>query len=157
VNILDDRDSSVWMRTHGSAKVNSSTLSERLLSPLGGTMPPTTLATIHNTALHDIPSRCHDLGGKQGPVLRAEIPIIYGNVSDAWNADTTLNLPLTPTTALTLRIANDSKDTVSFTLCFPATTSLLVPLTCATTFLPNRTKRLDWPSHASPRSYTLGS
>lgn len=46
-------------------------------------MPLITLATIHNTALYDILNRCYNLGSKQGPVLRAKIPIIYSNVSNA--------------------------------------------------------------------------
>lgn len=103
-------------------------------------MPLTTLATItlHFTIYQtDVMTWVVN----KSPYLEPKTLIIHGNMSDAWNAETTLKLPLNWTVDLTLRIANDLMDTVSFAVYFPATASLLVPLICATPFLANRTKQ----------------
>ncbi|KAF2178466.1 multicopper oxidase [Zopfia rhizophila CBS 207.26] len=111
VNILDDRDASVWMLTNGSAKLNSSTLSERSLSPFEGNMPPTTPATVtRHFTINQTDVVTWVVDGY--PYSEPKTPIIYGNVSDAWDANTTLKMPLNSTIDLILRIANDSMDTM---------------------------------------------
>ncbi|RAR01519.1 Conidial pigment biosynthesis oxidase PcArbB [Stemphylium lycopersici] len=111
VNILDDRDSSVWMLTNGSAKLNSATLNERSLFPFDGNMPPITPATV--TRLFTINQTDIVTWVVDGYTYsEPKTPIIYGNVSDAWNANTTLKMPLNSTIDLILRIANDSMDTM---------------------------------------------
>ena len=129
------------MLTNGSAKLNSATLNERSLFPFEGNMPPTTPATV--TRLFTINQTDILTWVVDGdPYSEPKTPIIYGNVSDAWNANTTLKMPLNSTIDLILRIANDSMDTVSFALCFSlqATSPPLMHPTCATPFRANGTK-----------------
>lgn len=78
-------------------------------------MPPTTPATV--TQLFTINQTDIVTWVVDGyPYSEPKTPIIYGNVSDAWNANTTLKMPFNSTIDLILRIANDSMDTVSFAL-----------------------------------------
>ena len=115
MSLLDDRDSSVWMLTNGSAKLNSSILDESSLSPFKDNMTPTTPATLtRHFAINQTDVVTWVVDGY--PYSEPKTPIIYGNVSDAWNANTTLKMPLNSTIDLILRIANNSMDTVSFAL-----------------------------------------
>lgn len=104
--------SSIWMLTNGSAKAEASAIDVTLLAPYDGNAPPsarpdvTRVFTINQTG---IVSWVMDGSAYSEP----KIPIIYGNKSDAWNANTTLHLPLNSTIDIIMRIANDSMDTVS--------------------------------------------
>jgi len=46
------------------------------------------------------------------PYAEAEIPLIYGNASDRWDASTTLHMPSNSSIDIVMNIANDSMDTV---------------------------------------------
>ena len=52
--------------------------------------------------------------GKE-PYVEADVPIIYGNISDGWDASTTVRLPSNKTIDLVLQVANGSMDTVCHT------------------------------------------
>lgn len=103
------------MYLNGSAKPNTSALEPQLLAPFEGNVPPSMAAdvtrvfTINQT---DVVTWIVD----GYPYLEPETPIIYGNASDGWNANTTLHMPFNSTIDIIMRIANDSLDTVSYRL-----------------------------------------
>ncbi|KAJ9634649.1 hypothetical protein H2199_008934 [Coniosporium tulheliwenetii] len=79
-------EASTWMLANGSAKLNASELDVTLL------------------AAH------RDMGGGWLSYLEPERPILYGNASDGWNANTTYHLPSNSTVDIIMNIANDSLD-----------------------------------------------
>ncbi len=100
------------MLVNGSAKPDVSELDERQLAPFEQNMPPsapadmTRIFTINQT---DVVAWVVD----GYPYSEPETPIIYGNASDGWAANTTLHMPYNSTIDIIMRIANDSMDTVS--------------------------------------------
>lgn len=46
------------------------------------------------------------------PYTEAATPVLYGNSSDGWNANTTLHLPSNSTIDIIMAVADDSMDTV---------------------------------------------
>ncbi len=111
INILDE-PASVWMLTNGSAKSNASELNTLLLAPFDKNMPPAKPADVtrsFNINQTDIVTWVVD----GYPYSEPKTPIVFGNVSDAWNANTTLHMPSNATIDIIMRIANDSMDSVS--------------------------------------------
>lgn len=47
------------------------------------------------------------------PYQMPQVPLLYSNTSDGWNASTTLHVPLNSTVDMILQVANDSMDAVS--------------------------------------------
>lgn len=108
----------MWMLTNGSAKSSSFTLDTQLLAPLDGNTPPSDAADVTRSfAINqtDVTTWVVDGYAYSEP----EKPIIYGNVSDGWGANTTLHMPFNATIDIIMRIANDSMDTVSSIQSFP--------------------------------------
>ncbi len=107
------------MLTNGSAKLNASELDVMLLAAFDGNIPPSTPADrtlsfmINQT---DVVTWVVD----GSPYLEPERPILYGNASDGWNANTTYHLPLNSTVDIIMNIANDSMDVVSNTRSRPS-------------------------------------
>ncbi|EON65842.1 hypothetical protein W97_05084 [Coniosporium apollinis CBS 100218] len=102
-------EASTWMLTNGSAKLNASELDVTLLAAFDGNIPPstpadTTLSFMINQT--DIVTWVVD----GSPYLEPERPILYGNASDGWNANTTYHLPSNSTVDIIMNIANDSLD-----------------------------------------------
>lgn len=113
-------EASTWMLTNGSAKLNASELDVTLLAAFDGNIPPstpadTTLSFMINQT--DIVTWVVD----GSPYLEPERPILYGNASDGWNANTTYHLPSNSTVDIIMNIANDSLDAVSNTRSRPFT------------------------------------
>ncbi|KOS38955.1 hypothetical protein ACN38_g10218 [Penicillium nordicum] len=104
--------STIWMLTNGSAKPDTSVLNPQLLSPFAPVNPPSSPAdqtytfTINQT---DIVTWVVNDASYSEP----KIPIIQGNVSDGWQANTTIHVPSNSTIDIIMRIANDSMDTMS--------------------------------------------
>ncbi|KAJ5257481.1 uncharacterized protein N7525_009128 [Penicillium rubens] len=104
--------STIWMLTNGSAKPDTSVLNPQLLSPFAPVNPPSAPAdqtytfTINQT---DIVTWVVNDASYSEP----KIPIIQGNVSDGWQANTTIHVPSNSTIDIIMRIANDSMDTMS--------------------------------------------
>ncbi len=102
---------SVWMLTNGSATQDANELVESRLAPFEGNTPPTTAADVtrfFNINQTDIVTWVVD----QYPYAEPTIPIIYGNMSDGWNANTTLHSPTNSTVDIVMNVANGSLDTV---------------------------------------------
>lgn len=116
-----DGSDSVWMLVNGSAKPGISELDSQQLAPFEDKAPPSTPAdvtrffTINQT---DVVTWVVD----KYPYSEPKTPVIYGNKSDGWAANTTLHMPYNSTIDIIMRIANDSMDAVScigssFSLC----------------------------------------
>lgn len=102
---------SVWMLTNGSAKSSSFTLDTQLLAPLDGNTPPSDAADVTRSfAINQTDVTTWVVDGYA--YSESEKPIIYGNVSDGWDANTTLHMPFNATIDIIMRIANDSMDTM---------------------------------------------
>lgn len=116
MNVRSDQDATVWMLRNGSAKIDIPTLDERSLAPFESITPPTSPSlltrqfTINQT---DVVTWVVD----GYPYREPQTPILFGNTSDGWDANTTLKFPLNSTIDLILRIANDSMDTVRLSPC----------------------------------------
>ncbi len=102
----------IWMRTNGSAKTGAREVAETRLSPFEGNRPPSSKAadltrqfTINQTGIVTWVVN-------KDPYAEAEIPLIYGNASDRWDASTTLHMPSNSSIDIVMNIANDSMDTV---------------------------------------------
>ena len=114
IDLVDLRrdPTSVWMLTNGSAKSSSFTLDTKLLAPLDGNIPPSEAADVTRSfAINQTDVITWVVDGYA--YSESEKPIIYGNVSDGWDANTTLRMPFNATIDIIMRIANDSMDTVS--------------------------------------------
>lgn len=111
MDVVDDSSLS-WMLVNGSAKLGASELDDQMLAPFAENAPPkgpadaTKLFAINQT---DIVTWVVD--GQ--PLSEPQNPIIYGGVSDGWNAVTTIHMPANSTIDLIMHVANDSMDTVS--------------------------------------------
>ncbi|KAK3115344.1 hypothetical protein LTR53_005429 [Teratosphaeriaceae sp. CCFEE 6253] len=102
---------STWMLANGSAKLGQSTLNEQYLAPFDRNTPPTDPAdsthvfTINQT---DVVTWVVD----KASYVEAKTPILLGNQSDGWNANTTLHMPYNSTIDIVMTIAQDSMDSV---------------------------------------------
>ena len=111
IEVRDD-SASVWMLKNGSAMMNASTLDPALLHPFKGNSPPSRMADItkaFNISQTGIVAWVID----RDPYTEASTPILYGNSSDGWNANTTLHLPSNSTIDIIMAVADDSMDKVS--------------------------------------------
>lgn len=93
--------------------MNASTLDTGLLQPFKSNSPPSGMADmtkVFNISQTGIVTWVID----RDPYTEASTPILYGNSSDGWNANTTLHLPLNSTIDIIMAVANDSMDKVSF-------------------------------------------
>lgn len=108
---LYDTPESTWMLLNGSAKAQASVLREEKLAPMVANMPPmapadlTKVFTINQT---DPVVWVVD----KAPYAEAKIPVVYGNKSDGWSANTTLHMPYGSTIDILMQIADDSMDEV---------------------------------------------
>lgn len=112
LDVLDD-PASVWMLRNGSAKLNVSELDPAVLGPLDGNTPPSGTAdltkffTISQTG---IVMWVVD----RSPYSEPTTPILYGNTSYGWQANTTIHMSFNLTIGIIMRIANDSMVKVGF-------------------------------------------
>lgn len=108
-----DGPASVWMLKNGSATMNASTLDTALLQPFESNSPPAGMAALTkflNISQTGVVTWVMDHDAHNEP----STPILYGNSSDGWNANTTLHLPFNSTIDLIMAVANNSMDTVSY-------------------------------------------
>ena len=104
---------SVWMLTNGSAKGDVATLNPSLLSPFDGNKPPTNAANLTKSfAISQTGVTEWIIDGY--PFAEPKTPILLGNVSDGWQANTTVYMPFNSTIDIIMTIAKDSMDTVSY-------------------------------------------
>lgn len=100
------------MYINGSAKAGAALLDPSALSPFeNGTAPPSEGAnkslsfTISQT---DVVTWVID----RAPFMEPDIPLIYGENSSGWDANTTIHLPINSIIDIIMRISNESMDTV---------------------------------------------
>lgn len=102
-----------WMYINGSAKADASILDPQALSPFEDNMSPPsgpadkTLSFLINQT--DITTWVVD----RFPFSEPKIPIVYGDVSGGWKANTTIHVPLNATIDIIMNIDNKSLDVVS--------------------------------------------
>jgi len=104
---------SVWMLTNGSATAGVETLDSSLLSPFDGNKPPTTAADLTKffaISQTGIVTWVVD----NYPYAESTTPILFGNISDGWLANTTVHMPFNSTIDIIMTVSNDSMDTVSY-------------------------------------------
>lgn len=102
---------SAWMLTNGSATASTATLDPSLLSPFDGNAPPNTAADL--TKLFAISQTGIVTWVVDSyPYAESTTPILFGNSSDGWQANTTVHLPFNSTIDIIMTVANDSMDTM---------------------------------------------
>ncbi len=104
---------SVWMLTNGSAKGEVAILDSALLSPFDTNKPPPKVADVTKVfAINQ--TNIVEWVVDRYPYSEPTIPIVFGEKSDAWQANTTIHMPFNSTIDLIMTVANDSMDTVSY-------------------------------------------
>jgi hypothetical protein len=104
---------SVFMLTNGSATGEVPILNASLLSPFDGNTPPTGAAALTKSyAISQTVVTEWVINGY--PFAEPQTPILLGNVSDGWQANTTVHMPFNSTIDIIMTISNDSMDTVSY-------------------------------------------
>ncbi|KAK5078743.1 hypothetical protein LTR51_000934 [Lithohypha guttulata] len=110
MDIMDD-STLTWMLVNGSAKLTAPELDDQMLAPFDGNAPPSGPSdTTELFAINQTDIVTWVVNGQ--PFSEPQSPIIYGNVSDGWNAATTLHMPGNSTIDLIMYVANDSMDTM---------------------------------------------
>jgi L-ascorbate oxidase len=100
------------MLTNGSAAQNSAILDAQKLFPFEGNSPVTGPADLtHSFTINQTDIVMWVVDG--ATYVEADVPIVYGNVSDGWKANTTFHMPSNSTIDIIMTIANDSMDLVS--------------------------------------------
>lgn len=109
---IRDDPVSVWTLKNGSAIPGASTLDPLSLQPFDDNRPPIGKADV--TKVFSISQTGIMTWVVDGdPYTEPSTPILYGNSSDGWNANTTLHLPFNSTIDIIMIIANNSMDMVS--------------------------------------------
>jgi len=100
-----------WMYINGSSKASDSLLEVDALAPFEEEPPPTGPAD-HTLAFDISQTDIVTWVVDRQPFEEPKIPIIRGNVSEGWNASTTIHLSSNSTIDIIMRIANESMDTM---------------------------------------------
>ena len=103
---------SIWMLTNGSAKADASVLDTAKLAPFAPTPPPNGIADVTKTFIINQTDPVVWVIDK-APYVEPDTPVVYGNISDGWNASTTLHMPSNATVDIIMQISDQSMDTVS--------------------------------------------
>jgi len=106
-----DPSMSVYMLQNGSATMNASTLDPTLLHPFESTSPPSGMADM-TKAFNISQTGIVTWVMNRDPYIEAATPVLYGNSSEGWNANTTLHLSFNSTFDIIMSIADDSMDKV---------------------------------------------
>ncbi|KAJ5318538.1 CAZyme family AA1 [Penicillium atrosanguineum] len=110
MNVMDD-PSVIWMLTNGSAKQGTSVLNPLLLSPFASIDPPPGPAN-HTYAFTINQTDIVTWVVNGASYSESKVPIIQGNISDGWQANTTIHVPSNSTIDIIMKIADDSMDTM---------------------------------------------
>ena len=106
----------IYILKNGSATMNASTLDTTLLHPFQSDSPPSGKADV-STVLNISQTGVVTWVMNRDPYKEASIPILYGNSSDGWSANTTLHLPSNSTIDIIMAVADDSMDKVGHSHC----------------------------------------
>ncbi|KAJ6112305.1 Cupredoxin [Penicillium sp. IBT 18751x] len=102
---------STWMLLNGSATANATTLDATSLQPFVSNAPPVGAADVtKHFTINETGIVTWVMNGY--PYTEPAVPILYGNTSDEWLANTTIQLPINSTIDIILKIAHDSMDTM---------------------------------------------
>lgn len=114
-NSIRDDPASMWTLKNGSVVLGAPSLNPLTLNPFAKVSPPAGKADITKVfAISQTGIVTWVMGGSS--YSEASTPILYGESSDGWSANTTLHLPLNSTIDIIMYIANSSMDTVSLLL-----------------------------------------
>ncbi|TKA61508.1 hypothetical protein B0A49_10341 [Cryomyces minteri] len=111
VDVLDD-SASTWVLKNGSAVANVTELDPTLLRPFEGNNPRSGPADLTKTFLVSQTGIVTWVVDRY-PYSEPTIPVLYGNTSEGWQANTTIHMPFNSTVDIVMMIANDSMDTVT--------------------------------------------
>ncbi|KAH8705516.1 Cupredoxin [Talaromyces proteolyticus] len=107
--LIQEDPMSTWMLLNGSATANATALDATSLRPFVSNAPPVGAANVTKYfSLNQTDIVTWVMNGY--PYVEAEVPVLYGNSSDGWLANTTIQLPINSTIDVILTIANDSMD-----------------------------------------------
>lgn len=102
---------STWMLLNGSARANAMALNAASLQPFVSNAPPVAAADVtKHFTINETGIVTWVMDGY--PYTEPAVPILYGNTSDGWLANTTIQLPINSTIDIILKIAHDSMDMV---------------------------------------------
>ncbi|KAJ5240047.1 Cupredoxin [Penicillium chermesinum] len=100
---------STWMFLNGSAMANATALDATSLEPFISIAPPIGAADVtKHFTINETGIVTWVMDGN--PYTEPTVPILYGNTSDGWLANTTIQLPINSTIDIILKIAHDSMD-----------------------------------------------
>merc|ERR1712000_571481 len=102
---------SPWMLVNGSATSGTVELDDQTLAPFTGNTAPSGAATVTRHFAINQTGIVTWVANRE-PFAEPARPIIYGSVSDGWNAATTLFTPANATVDIIMKVANDSMDTM---------------------------------------------
>lgn len=107
--LIKEDPMSTWMLLNGSATANATTLDATSLQPFVSNAPPVGAADVtKHFTINETGIVTWVMDGY--PYTEPAVPILYGNTSDGWLANTTIQLPINSTIDIILKIANDSMD-----------------------------------------------
>ncbi|KIV94136.1 hypothetical protein, variant 6 [Exophiala mesophila] len=102
---------SPWMLVNGSATSGTVELDDQTLAPFMGNTAPSGAANVTRHFAINQTDIVTWVANRE-PFVEPARPIIYGSVSDGWNATTTLLTPANATVDIIMKVANDSMDTM---------------------------------------------
>ena len=103
-----------YMSINGSAKSDSVVLNESALNPFPPLPPPSVADVSFHFTINQTEPTVWVINSQ--PFVDPVVPILFGNTSDGWHANTTYFAPLNATIDLVISIANDSLDTMGHPL-----------------------------------------
>ena len=107
-----DDTQAIWMLMNGSAKADASLLNNSTLAPYAPYPPPNGAASVTKT--FNINQTDPVVWAvDEAPYAEATTPVIYGRISDGWNAGTTLHMPSNATVDIIMQVSDQSTDSVS--------------------------------------------
>lgn len=101
-----------WTYINGSAKADDSVLRSQALSPFEDNYSPPAGPADQTISLAINQTDIVTWMVAPAPFTEPKVPIIYGDVSDGWESNTTMHLPLNSTIDIVMRISNQSMDMV---------------------------------------------
>ena len=103
--------SSIWTLVNGSAKGDVTQLDPAMLAPFDGNKPPFKEADF-TKGFQISQTGIVEWVVDKYPYSEAKVPILFGNSSDGWTANSTLHMPFNSTIDIIMTISNSSMDMV---------------------------------------------
>ncbi|KAG9650909.1 hypothetical protein KCU64_g8903, partial [Aureobasidium melanogenum] len=109
MDVMED-PAMTWTYINGSAKADDSVLRSQALSPFEDNYSPPAGPADQTISLAINQTDIVTWMVAPAPFTEPKVPIIYGDVSDGWESNTTMHLPLNSTIDIVMRISNQSMD-----------------------------------------------